>query len=177
MPTEKSDHARWFAEEVQPYEASLRAYLHVAAPRAADVDDLMQESYIRLLRMRTRGQIRSVKAVLFVIARNAVRDALRHIKIKREVPPSELDMRDLADETAGLVEGISRRHEQLLAAEAIRALPERCREVLVMRKILGLPQRTIAKRLGISENTVESLVSRGLRRCSDYVRRKTSDPR
>jgi len=176
MPPEKSEHARWFAEEVQPYEPSLRAYLHVAAPRAVDVDDLMQESYIRLLRMRTRGQIRSVKAVLFVIARNAVRDALRHIKIKREVPLTEVDPRELADETAGFVEAISRRNEQLLVAEAIRALPVRCREVLVMRKILGVPQRVIAERLGISENTVESLVSRGLRRCSDYVRRKTKSP-
>lgn len=57
-----------------------------------------------------------------------------------------------------------------MLAEAMRSLPVRCREVLILRKIHGLAQKEIAQRLGISENTVESLVSRGLRRCASYLR-------
>lgn len=172
MPPETPEQTRWFAEEVQPHERSLRAYLHGTAPLLADVDDLVQESYLRLLRMRETGQIRSVKAALFAIARNAVRDALRRKMINREVSVTEIDALPVSDETADPLDALSRQQEQRLLAEAIKALPERCREVLLLRKIHGVSQREIALRLGISENTVESLVSRGVRRCGKYLRKR-----
>ena len=44
--------ARWFADEVKPHERSLRAYLRSVFPGFPDVDDLVQESYVRLIRAR-----------------------------------------------------------------------------------------------------------------------------
>ncbi len=38
-----------------------------------------------------------------------------------------------------------------------------------MRKIQGLSQKEISARLGISENTVETLVAKGVRRCGAYL--------
>ena len=171
MPPQTPEDARWFTEEVQPHERSLRAYLHVAAPGAVDVEDLLQESYLRLLRARETGPIRCVKALLFVIARHAVQDAVRHKLSNRVIPSTEIDLFPVLDDSAGVVDLVSRRQEQALLAEAIRALPERCREVLILRKIHGLPQKEISARLGISENTVESLASRGLRRCANHLRK------
>ena len=43
----QSDAARWFAEEVQPHEVHLRAWLHKQYPRLGDVDDVVQDSYGR----------------------------------------------------------------------------------------------------------------------------------
>jgi len=161
---------RWFTEEVEPHERSLRAYLQAAAPATVNVDDLLHDSYLRLLRVREAGTVRSVKALLFVIARNAVRDAVRQKLANREIPGSEIDAFPVVDDSADVVDLVARRQEQTLLAEAMRSLPERCREVLILRKIHGLPQKEIARKLGISENTVESLVSRGLRRCASYLR-------
>lgn len=171
MSRENLDRARWFAEEVQPHESSLRAYLHGAAHSPADVDDLLQDSYLRLLRVYTQAPIRSVKSLLFAIARNAVRDAIRRRTTAREIPISEINSGDMMDQTPGVVELVNHRHEHALLAEAIRLLPQRCREVLLLRKIHGLSQKEIALKLGITENTVESLVSKGARRCTDHVRR------
>ena len=42
----------WFAEEVQPHESSLRSYLRSVFPSLPDIDDLVQESYARLLRAK-----------------------------------------------------------------------------------------------------------------------------
>ena len=173
MPPQTPEDARWFAEEVQPHEQSLRAYLHVAAPTTVAVEDLLQESYLRLLRVRETNPIRSVRALLFAIARNAVRDAVRDKLSNREISGMEIDALPVLDESAGVVDLVSRRQEQLLLAEAIRDLPERCRQVLILRKIHGLSQKEIAVRLGISENTVESLVSRGVQRCAKHVQRYT----
>lgn len=169
--SESSKHGRWFATEVQPHECSLRAYLHAAAPQTVDAEDLLQDAYLRLLRVRASEPIRCVRALLFAIARNAVRDAVRQKIADRKIHDPGVDPVDVMDETPGVVDLVSRRQEYGLLAEAIRALPDRCREVLVLRKIHGLSQKEIAGRLGITENTVESLVSRGVKRCANDVRK------
>jgi RNA polymerase sigma factor (sigma-70 family) len=153
----------------------LRAYLRVAASSSADIDDLVQESYLRLLRARDRSPVRSVKALLFAIARNAARDSLRQKLGNREIAGTEIDSIPVLDDAADVIDLVNRRQEQTLLAEAIRALPERCRHVLLLRKIHGLSQKEISAKLGISENTVESLVSRGLRRCAEQVRKHLPD--
>ena len=42
-----ADQTRWFAEELQPHEPALRAYLHRKFPTLADVDDFVQESFLK----------------------------------------------------------------------------------------------------------------------------------
>ena len=56
--------ARWFAEEVQPHEPALRAYLRARFPAVGDHDDLVQETYARLLRAREQGRLTYAKAFL-----------------------------------------------------------------------------------------------------------------
>jgi RNA polymerase sigma-70 factor (ECF subfamily) len=59
-----------------------------------------------------------------------------------------------------------------LVAAAIADLPDRCREIVVLRKLAGLSQRDVATQLGLSERTVEVQVARGTRRCADFLRRR-----
>ena len=53
-------HAAWFAAHVQPHEARLRGWLHRQFPRANDVDDLVQEAFVRVLAARASLQSQSV---------------------------------------------------------------------------------------------------------------------
>ncbi len=170
-PISDTETQAWFATEVQPHEASLRAYLRQAFNSPVDVDDLMQETYLRVLRARARGPIASNKSFLFAVARNAVRDVLRRRAVSRTIPITENEPLAVLEEKAGVVELVSQRQELALLSEAIRALPDRCRQVFLLRKIQDLPQKDIAARLGITENTVETLVAKGARRCREYLRR------
>ena len=77
------------------------------------------------------------------------------------------------EESPGVADVVCRRQELAFLADAIHMLPARCQHVFVLRKIQGLSQREIAARLAISENTVETLAAKGLRRCADYVRKRT----
>lgn len=70
----QSEHTRWFVEEVQPHESSLRSYLRCMFPSLPDIDDLVQESYARLIRAREAGRVSYVKAFPFTTARNAALD-------------------------------------------------------------------------------------------------------
>lgn len=165
-----TEHARWFAEHVQPHEPALRAYLRYSLRSLADVDDLVQECYARLLRERVRGEVRSSRAFLFTVARNAVRDLLRRRSVADATPITETAPLAVLEEGPNVVDLVSRREELALLTEAIRALPERCRHVFLLRKIQGISQREIATRLGISESTVETLVAKGARRCAEHLR-------
>ena len=49
MPPSDPETTRWFAEEVQPHESELRAYLRAKFSAHLDIDDLVQETYARLI--------------------------------------------------------------------------------------------------------------------------------
>ena len=70
MPPRITEQARWFAEEVQSCEPRLRGYLWNCFPALRDVDDIVQESFLRIWRVRAAQPIRSARAFLFRIARN-----------------------------------------------------------------------------------------------------------
>ncbi len=57
-------------------------------------------------------------------------------------------------------------------ADAIEALPSRCRQVVILRKLKGVPQKEVATRLGLSEKTVEAQLARGLARLEEFLRRR-----
>lgn len=70
-PVPASSLSRWFVEEVQPHERSLRSYLRSAFPSLPDIDDVVQESYALLIRAKEAGRVSYVKAFLFSCAPNS----------------------------------------------------------------------------------------------------------
>jgi RNA polymerase sigma factor (sigma-70 family) len=152
---------------VQPHEGMLRNYLMgIACP--SDIDDLVQESYLRLLRLREQGRMRSPRGLLFTVARNAAHDLFRRRGTAATAPMTECEYWSVLDETPGTAEVVSREQEIELLAKAIEALPERCRAVFILRQFENLSQRQIAQKLGIAEHTVESQLTKALRRCEDF---------
>lgn len=164
---------RWFAEEVQPHESSLRSYLRGAFPTVRDVDDVVQESYLRLWKARAAHPIQSGRAFLFGIARRLAVDVIR--KERRTTAHEvvvDLDTCRVLDEKADAAETSSAQQEIALLAEAIHSLPARCREIMILRKLERLSHRDIAHRLGISVSTVEVQLFRGMEKCTRYLRRR-----
>jgi RNA polymerase sigma-70 factor (ECF subfamily) len=153
---------------VQPHERALRAYLQARFPSLTDRDDIVQEAYLRVLKAYAAGTVRGAKAYLFTTARNAALDLLRRRKVRAEdtvTPFTDLhvldDQRTAADETLN-------RQELEILVQAVRALPERCRQVVMLRWFEGLSGNEIAARLGVSINTVKAQLNKGMRRCTGY---------
>jgi len=167
---------QWFAEELQPHEAALRAYLHGLVP-ASEIDDLVQETYARLLRVRARGPVASARGLLFATARNAARDLFRRRATANTFPIAEMDESRVFDDAPGVAETVSRRQETSLLTSAITDLPPRCREILVLRKFENLSHREIAQRLGIAEHTVEAQLTKALHRCAEFFARHGLPPK
>lgn len=161
----------WFASEVQPHEPILRSYLHGTFPAVRDVDDLVQESFLRIWKTHATSPIRSAKAFLFQVARHLAVDLLRRNTISPIGGVTDLATLTVLDERPDAAEVAFCREELVLLAQAIHALPSRCREIVVLRKIRCLSQKEIAKMLGISEQTVQVQVLRGVKRIEDFLRR------
>ena len=170
MNSEPTDQGRWFTEEVQVHESSLKGYLRGSFPWLQDVDDVIQESYMRLLRANGEGTVRSAKSFLFATARNIALDLFRRRRTFSPEAFTENDAVYVLEQEPSAAEVASLNQELAILAEAIRRLPERCRQVLTLRRIYGLSQKEIAVQLGITENTVEAQVGIGLRRCREYLR-------
>lgn len=158
-----AEQARWFAEEVQPHEAALRNWLRVRFSFINDRDDVIQESFFRVWRAHRNGPITSVKAFLFATARNLALDILKH-----RLPESDLGecgVSAVLDEHSNTAETVARAQELSILNDAIKSLPERCRQVFTLRRIDGLSQKEIAIRLGISEKTVEAQNTIAMHKC------------
>lgn len=172
MPLSDSEQARWFVDEVLPHEGKLRGWIHARFPGVEDIDDLVQEAYSRLMRAHNSGPIANPKAFLFVTVRNLALNHLRHRGHERPFGATEIDPLSVLDDAPGAPDQLTRREDFQILIEAIQALPDRCRQVVTLRKIYGLSQRETAERLGITENTVEAQGAIGLRKCIEFFRRR-----
>jgi RNA polymerase sigma-70 factor (ECF subfamily) len=163
-----SEHARWFTEEVQPHEPALRAYLQARFPTLAEHDDIVQETYSRLLRAQGNGGVRYPKAFLFTAARNVAFDLFRRRGAKPTEAVTDLVELTVLEDRPGAGELIDQSYELEVLADAVRALPDRCRQVIMLRYLDGLAYKEIAVQLGISAETVKVHMAKGMRRCGAF---------
>lgn len=168
-PSRDTPSARWFREEVQVHEADLHAYLRSRFPTLTDAEDIIQDCYARLLLMRERGGPPPItRAYLFVVVRNAALDLIRRRKI---VPFDSLDrlpVSSVVEDGTDAADQLCHAEELQLLEDAIRDLPPRCQEVVILCRIHRLSYREIARRLGIAEATVHAQLCFGLKKCRHY---------
>jgi len=153
----------WLGREILPHEAAVRAWLRRSFAAAGDVDDILQETYCRLAALSTIDHIAEPRGYFFQAARSVALEQIRRARVVRIETVSEIEALDLALEDPSAERIVSSRRELERVRGLIAALPERCRRIFEMRKIEGVPQREIARRLGVSENVVENEAVRGLR--------------
>ena len=171
MNPPRTESSRWFAEEVQPHEPALRAYLRQRFPEVQDTDDLVQESYIRLLGARRRTPIANARAYLFSIAANLARTFLRRSRFHSPQPLGSVEAVAVADERHDVTAQVTIRQETAILLDAIDALPRRCREIFILTKLQDFSHQEAADRLGLSVQTVHVQVVRGIHKCTLYLRR------
>ncbi len=171
MPPKNTEEGRWFAAHLEPHEAMLRAWLQSRHPSGVDIDDVIQEAYLRVLKAREETSIQSPKAFLFATARNLALNSVRFAKVRGEDTMSRLEDCEILDERAGVHETVARNQELEVLTKAIQSLPDRCRQIFTLRKVYGMSQKDIARELNISPRTVNAQISIGVNKCADYVGR------
>jgi RNA polymerase sigma-70 factor (sigma-E family) len=138
---------------------------HIMLGDRAAAEDVVQDAFCGLYRNwpRLADQAKALPYVRSSVL-NGCRSALRrHRPVARLAgpagrEPAELTAAAVASAEATVLSGERRRE----VMTALRALPDRQREVLVLRFYLDLPDTDIARDMGISPSTVRSTAYRAL---------------
>lgn len=135
-----------YADDVQRFVMSVVRDPH-------DAEDITQNVFAKLMTAIKKYEERDVPfdAWIIRVSRNA---ALDHLRAKRAIPTEEVRLVDTGRTQTGLDRGRALR-------QALEALPEEQREVLVLRHIVGLSPGEIAGTLDKTESSVHGLHHRG----------------
>ncbi len=134
-----------------------------------DVEDVLQEAFVRSFEAEGRHSIRDARAFLLRTARNVALDHVTSASYRRTGSLDSLDAEQFVDEAAPVEAQVDSEQRFLAFCEAVGSLPEQCRRVFVLRKVYGLSQEEIAQRLGIAQSTVEKHIAKGLLLCSERM--------
>jgi RNA polymerase sigma-70 factor (ECF subfamily) len=155
--------ATTLAERSQALRGALKRYFARQVRDAAEVDDLVQEVFLRIVRRGDPAGIERLDGYIFETAASVLKDRHRRRRTHladRHLPfESELH----ADVVAGPDRDIIGRQALKAAAVALMELPQRTRQVFVLRRLEGLPYGEIARRLGLSVSAVEKHMVRAMR--------------
>ena len=171
MSSEKRDQEAWYAENIQPHESLLRAWLQNRFALGSSVDDIVQEAFLRAIKARERGVLYSPKAFLFKASGNLALDFLKKKANSTATTLAKLEDPNVVESSDSIPEEVSRNQEYQILRLAILSLPERCMTIFIMRNFKGMSPKEIGEVLGISRNTVYNQLTIGLRKCTEFIER------
>jgi len=160
----------WFLNQVFQHRTALHRYLGKLTSGAEDIEDLVQETYVRMYALPDFHLVESPKALLFRIAHNLAVERARRHKAQATDTVGDLETLTVFSEEAPPEEqtDAGRRFESFCVA--VERLPPICRRVFVLRKVHKLSHAEISEVLGVAESTIEKHVAKGLVRCREYLR-------
>ena len=137
-----------------------------------DIEDVAQEAYLRAYTAERRELIEQPTAFLFRVAKNL---ALTRLSRKShritgyiEEACASVDI-ELA---AGSDEEIEAQQCLGLYCEAIASLPEKCRQVFLLRKVHGLTHQEIGAHMNLSISSVEKYLRQGILSCRTHLQQR-----
>lgn len=165
-----------FAAAALEHIDALYGYAMTLTRDRIEAEDLVQETYLRVVRAANQPQPEeNLKAWLFVIMRNAWLNNLRRKHHGRKIFEfNDQSAPGVASDTGNPHVVYLRKLEQDLVREAIASLPDRYREIVVLRDIEGFSYQEIATVLNCPAGTVMSRLgrARGKLRNALYARQK-----
>lgn len=148
----------------------LKKFLSRFLRMQQDIEDVAQEAYLRAYIAEQRESIEQPKAFLFRVAKNLA--LTRLARKSRQITDYIEEVGDSAgQETAAASdEELEAQQSFGLYCEAVAALPVKCRQVFLLRKVHGLDHKEIAERMALSVSSVEKYLREGILACQAHLR-------
>jgi RNA polymerase sigma-70 factor (ECF subfamily) len=150
----------------------LKKFLARFFPEQHDIEDVAQEAYLRAYVAEQSKEIEQPKAYLFRAAKNIALTKLT--KKSRQITDYIVDLSDsvVIGSEATTEDEVEAEQTLGIYCEAVAALPEKCRQVYLLRKVHGLSHREIAERMELSISSVEKYLLKGVLACRSYVQKR-----
>lgn len=142
-----------------------------------DVEDIVQETYVKACQIRNEEHIRNPHSFLLKMAKNLALDHIKRAEFRltssltNYAEDTEVTLTTGEDVT---LDTAASDQEFAIFCEAVRELPLQTRRAFVLKKVYGYSQKEIAAKLNVSESTVEKHIASGLFKSRKYMmERKT----
>jgi RNA polymerase sigma factor (sigma-70 family) len=144
------------------YYIPLLSFFRKRTHNVSDTQDLVQQVFLRLAQSRQQGEIHDPDAYIFQTAANTLRDHHRHLAVRNRfrnetIATSDGNASDLSPERIVLA-----KQDLARLVDGLRELPERTRDVLMLRSFEGLKNTEIAQIHHISTRSVEKHIAKAL---------------
>ena len=158
-----ADEASQWDALVRRFRAPLEGFFRRRVGDAADVEDLVQEVFLRLLRRASGEPIAAIENYLFRTAAHVYADRGRYDAMHLKAAHESYDM--TAHEVAAEItpERVALGRESIgCVVDALRHLPERTRDIFVLRALELHKTPEVAAMLRISTRSVEAHMAKAL---------------
>ena len=174
----REDDAEAFSLLFRRYWPRLYAYSMKFVREDDAARDIIQDCFMKLWERRKSVTPTSIKALLFVMVRNACLNHLKYRLIHDKTDISALNglksgtSEELYDLDFGRQSDNMTLYAELMEQinVVLNSLPERTRQIFRMSRFDGLKNREISEKLGISSTAVEKHMSRALKAFSSHFR-------
>jgi RNA polymerase sigma-70 factor (ECF subfamily) len=157
------------AEIATKHDRRLRRYLAARLRNTADVPDLVQEVFLRLLRVERYESIRNPEAYVMTVAGHVLHQhTLRLATAPHTVDAIDLvvDLQSVIDSDPGAQVDAQRRLEQL--DYALARMAPNVHATFVLHRRDGLTLEEIGKQLGVSRSMVKKYLAKALIQCGAH---------
>jgi len=151
------------------HESFLKRFLRRFLTRQEDVEEVVQESFLKAYASELRKPIEQPKSFLFQIARNEALSRLRKQSLRIVEYIEEIDASLIASDTTSVDQQMEQRQLLGVLCDGVATLPPQCRKVFLLRMVYGMSHKEVAAAMGISVSTVEKHLALALQRCSQFV--------
>ena len=152
---------------------ALARYFQRRLRDASEVDDLVQEVFLRIVRRGDAGELDNLEGYVFKTAASVLMDRARRRKVRQADRHIPFEPEAHAGETPGPERTLIGLETLEAIGVALLELPERTRRVFVLRRIEGLSAPEIARRLGVSPGAVDKHMLKAVR----HILARTRDER
>jgi RNA polymerase sigma factor (sigma-70 family) len=157
------------------YYHDLKRFLKKMLKDDLDVEDLVQDTFIKVNKSVNWNSIKKPKAYLIHVAQNLAIDKIRRTKREKEfIHSSELEVgSDLADPQRTALT----RERIMVLTNAISNLSPSVQQAFILNKIYNLSYKEIAATMSLSVKTVEKHIAKGLLICVKKSKRNENEDR
>lgn len=150
----------------------LQAYLTQKLRDGETAADLTQEAFLRFAEHgpAATAAVAHPRAYLYRTAHNLAVDHVRRRQRERTDPTPSTDMAGIADDLPS-PERVAAAHDEMTTVRgALLELPERTRQVFALTRIEGLTYGEVARRLQISDSSVQKHLAKAIRHVMQRLR-------
>jgi len=148
------------------HQAALQTFFRRRIRTSSDAPDLVQEVYLRMLRVSDTEAIRSPEVYLFTVASNLVKEhAVLDRRQANQVDIDDWSVQEGLGEIPQLDGQLDTKQRLARLRVVLDQLSPKCRTALVLQYRDGLSYQEIGSRIGVSQHMVKKYLAQGLAHC------------